>query len=318
MFKLLGGLLGKLFGGGAAAAAGGAAAGAATAAGGFSLGSTLASVVPGIIGSKLADRSARIERAQSIEDAKNKFLHLREAAELGGFNPETALLATGGGGFGAYASSAPPLASIELLTGAMRDFGQEVTGEAAQRRAFERHNLEVARLKLDEARTSLVVPRAPSAARGLGAGGFSLTPASTRSPATTAFVPPSFTGAKDLFSWLLQGDRETKEVPTSNIGGTIEIENPALGGKVHVLGDSGEPWGISEVIAAGAQAAPQVYFNHAYRFVGLPFEKHVWNPAIGAMRNFQPVPITRPQPKFVAPSTPSPSRQGFKSQHLKN
>lgn len=73
----------------------------------------------GLLAGLLGLFAANKARQQAKGDARRKFLDLRKAAELGGFNPLTALQATGGAGFGAYPSSAPPLASIELITGAV-------------------------------------------------------------------------------------------------------------------------------------------------------------------------------------------------------
>lgn len=93
----------------------------------------------------------------------------REAAEKYGFNPLTMLQygqpggALGGGG------GEPPLASIDLLTGGLDDLGSILSGDRERQRAADQLALDLAKLKLEQARSG-VVAVAPSAASGVGDG----------------------------------------------------------------------------------------------------------------------------------------------------
>lgn len=119
-------------------------------------------ILGGILG---ADKAAK-DRFQAKTDARNKFEDLRNAAIRGGFNPLTALEATGGAGYGAGSlpSSAPPLASIELLTSAFGGIEAEFNGEAGRARAANKLNMDLTQLKLDQARSGVASYAAPSAA----------------------------------------------------------------------------------------------------------------------------------------------------------
>lgn len=123
-----------------------------------------ASLLSGLFGNS----SAKKARARALEDEKQKFVRLREAAELGGFNPLTALQAAGAG-FGAnIPSGAPPLASIELVKNAITDFGSWATGAEAKEAARQELELDLAKIKLDQARHSAsraVAPQMPRLGR---------------------------------------------------------------------------------------------------------------------------------------------------------
>lgn len=63
------------------------------------LASTAASAV---VSAVTAKRSAQLARDAAAKERDNHFVNLRESARRGGFNPLTALRATGGGGYGQY------------------------------------------------------------------------------------------------------------------------------------------------------------------------------------------------------------------------
>jgi len=152
------------------------------------------SILGSLIGGAFSLFSASKQRSQAKEDAANKFIDLRASALAGGFNPLTALQATGGAGFGAYPSSAPPLASIEFLTGAADGIVDEVSGAADLRRATDRLNFDLAALKLDQARSGVVLPPPPSAVAAFGAsplGALPVTVAQSNVGVTDAGVDPS-------------------------------------------------------------------------------------------------------------------------------
>lgn len=112
----------------------------------------VAAAAPSLISGVLGIFGAKKKRKQSMSDAKKQFSRLREAAERGGFNPLTALQATGTGGFANLPSSAPPLASLDFIRDGLTGISDELTGEAAERRATDRFNRELAELQLEKAR----------------------------------------------------------------------------------------------------------------------------------------------------------------------
>ncbi len=121
-----------------------------------------------LLGAGLSIFGANKARKQARQDALNKFVDLRAAADAGGINVLTALGATGGQGFGAYGSSAPPLASVELLTGALGDYEDERNGTADLRRSTDRLNNDLAKIKLEQARSGVYAPPPPKAYAAAG------------------------------------------------------------------------------------------------------------------------------------------------------
>lgn len=217
----------------------------------------LGAMAPKLLGGIFSLFGASRARSQAKKDASNKFVDLRNAAIKGGFNPLTALEATGGSGFGAYPSSAPPLASVELLTGALEAGADELSGDAGRRRSADELNNDLAVLRLDQARSGVVAYRPPSAANSMG-GQPSLSGRVTPTVATTrgGFPPLGFGTA-------ITGPRPVQVQPVSNTGGVIQIENNITGGPVYIPGDGGEPWGWDELATALLVGAPQVVANIA-------------------------------------------------------
>lgn len=215
----------------------------------------IGAVAPSLIGGLFGMGAAKKARRQALYDARHKFEVLRDAAIRGGFNPLTALQATGGAGYGAFPSSAPPLASVELLTGALQGAADEITGEAAQRRAADRLNLELAQLRLDQARSGVVAYAPPSAAAGIGGGPSPL----GRSASVTA------TASGGTVAGVIFGDRPITEVPVSNTSGGMVVQNGLTAGEIVVPGDS-EPWGIDELLSVAVVGAPQIAWNWAREF----------------------------------------------------
>lgn len=96
-------------------------------------------------------------------------LGARRAAEKYGFNPLTLLQYGQPGGSLATASDVPPLASIEFIADAISGIEKEINGDAERQRQADQLNLELARLKLEQARSGVVVGP-PSAAQSAGQG----------------------------------------------------------------------------------------------------------------------------------------------------
>lgn len=94
----------------------------------------------------------------------------REASEKYGFNPLT-LLQYGSGGFGGSSDGgAPPLASVQMLTDGLQGLDDVVSGDAARRRAADQLNLDLAQLKLDQARSGVLAVTPHYARDGVGLG----------------------------------------------------------------------------------------------------------------------------------------------------
>ncbi|AYP28801.1 MAG: hypothetical protein [Microviridae sp.] len=102
----------------------------------------------GLFGRKSAKKAAARARAQALEDRRNQFSELRDAAHRGGFNPLSALQATGTGGFADLPSGvAPPLASADILRGITQDVGDYLTSEKEHNREAARRTEELAHIE---------------------------------------------------------------------------------------------------------------------------------------------------------------------------
>lgn len=92
----------------------------------------------------------------------------RDAAAAYGFNPLTLLQYGQPGGSMASSGGAPPLASIDLLTEGLSAFDPEAKAERDRQRQADELNLDLARLKLEQARSGVVLapPVAPGSLLG--------------------------------------------------------------------------------------------------------------------------------------------------------
>jgi hypothetical protein len=115
----------------------------------------------GLFGKKKKDPTPRDNLLSQAQGA-------REAGEKYGFNPLTMLQygqtagAMGGGG-------SPPLASNQLILGAIEDVADVASGEAARRRSAQDLEMDLAQIKLDQLRGG-VLAVAPSATSTVGSG----------------------------------------------------------------------------------------------------------------------------------------------------
>lgn len=125
----------------------------------------------GLFGNSEAKREGKAARAWELNQQEFGLLRMRHAAELAGFNPLTALNATGGGPSfpGGGGSSGPALASQAFLTGAMTDFSDVVSGEASRRRAANDLEIALQKVKLEALRSGVVQVK-PSATASVGSG----------------------------------------------------------------------------------------------------------------------------------------------------
>lgn len=111
----------------------------------------------GIFGKKPTPRSNVVSQAAGA----------REAAEKYGFNPLTMLQYGQPGGLAG--GGAPPLASVEFLTNGLNELSAELNGDNERQRQADQLNLDLAKLKLEQARAGVaIVPT--SAADGIGGG----------------------------------------------------------------------------------------------------------------------------------------------------
>lgn len=82
----------------------------------------------------------------------------REAADKYGFNPLTMLqYGQPGGAMGGGGGGPSPLASIQMLTDGLTGLDDVISGDAARRRAADQLNLDLAQLKLDQARSGVAL-----------------------------------------------------------------------------------------------------------------------------------------------------------------
>lgn len=110
-------------------------------------------LVSGLLGGRSARKAYARQRADMLEDRLNTGVHAVEAAERSGFNPLTMLGAMGATNLGVQmGDTAPPLASVQLMTNALEEGMSELTGEASQKRARNELELDLAKLKLERAK----------------------------------------------------------------------------------------------------------------------------------------------------------------------
>lgn len=208
-----------------------------------------ASLLSGLFGSS----SAKKARARALEDEKQKFVRLREAAELGGFNPLTAL-ENSGQTFGSnLPSGAPPLASIDMITNGIKELGNEFTGVNAQQRAREQLEYDLAKLKLDQARHSAaraVAPGLPQMGRQTHPGASSNAPLTVK-PGGGSLIDPT---------------RKLQTEPVKSFAGWYEEKNAGSGGTIYLPGNDGETEDILQLVTRVAIGGPQVAKNYAQKY----------------------------------------------------
>lgn len=108
-----------------------------------------ASIIGGIMKNKSRKDDYRRERRDAINDQINKLPRLRESAEKAGFNPLTALEATGGSGFGQTGVSHAPLTSTSMIVDGVKGLADVATGETAKRERRQEVQDRLAELQLE-------------------------------------------------------------------------------------------------------------------------------------------------------------------------
>lgn len=186
----------------------------------------------------------------------------REAAEKYGFNPLTMLQYGQPGGALAGGDGPAPLASIDMLTSGLTGLDDIISGDAARRRAADQLELDLAKLKLDQARSGVAaapgyILHRDNVADTMGG----LSPLG-RSNAT--FAQSNVRSAPAPFSMAnpIAPGRKKEVDPLTNSPGVFEIENSVTGGPITLPGD-GEPWGADEALTGLAFGGPQIVRNHS-------------------------------------------------------
>ncbi|QCS36981.1 hypothetical protein [Tortoise microvirus 38] len=215
--------------------------------------------IGGLFGGKKGDSAAKQVRDRSRG--------ARQAAERDGFNPLTML------GVAANATATPgtppPLASIDLIVGGLKAIDDERSGDADRRRAMEQHDLDLAKLKLDQARSGVLLPPPPIAS-GVGVG---VSPLGRRTGTQTGQAGAAFNGKLGGFGTPTKGPnnvapgREQDIDPVVNSPGVFEMENVLTGGKPVTIPGEGEPWGIDELLTGLIVGGPQALGNLGNRIL---------------------------------------------------
>lgn len=92
------------------------------------VGALAGAVLPSIIGGVSKKNSEKRQNEANVENTLLQLPRLRQSAEDAGFNPLTALMATGGQGFNVQTQHAP-LASAEVIQNTVQDVGNVLSGE---------------------------------------------------------------------------------------------------------------------------------------------------------------------------------------------
>lgn len=112
----------------------------------------LASAIAGpVIGGFFQNKANKENRSNEQRDKVNDLSLLVKGAKKAGFNPLTALLATGGRS-GHTSTQVAPLASTAVIQNAVQGISDVLTGEDEVRRNTNQANLELARLRVEKAR----------------------------------------------------------------------------------------------------------------------------------------------------------------------
>ncbi|AXH76271.1 MAG: hypothetical protein [Microviridae sp.] len=205
------------------------------------------------------ERALKMQREdQARIDAQEHgvdFSKLRDDALKAGFNPVTALGATGGQGYGlerpVLTSPFVPYAEAAGYFGdAIGAFGDSYMNQMNNDREFQ--------LRLSDAEHSWAAQA--NYAAGAGAGGpFGYVGGGGGGSAPQ--TPSGSTGFSDWFAGLLAAGREVLVSPLQDTPGFFYVSNPVLGGRVTIMGDNGEPWGWDEMASFAGQAGPQAVMN---------------------------------------------------------
>ena len=217
-------------------------------------GLSIASGLKGLFGSKKTEQPDI--RRNIMEQAQGA----RLAAAQQGFNPLTMLQygQPGGAGFNA-GGGAPALASIDAITSGLQGVDDILSGDQARRRQADQLEIDLAKLKLDQARSGVAVASVPRpAANSVGAGPSPIGRNTARvAQSNSRDATPNGFGPKP--AWAT--GRTLDVAPVTNSPGVFEIQNPWTNDKPITIPGEGEPWGLDELATAVTVGAPQVLRN---------------------------------------------------------
>lgn len=229
------------------------------------LGAIAGPVIGGLFQSK-ENKAARRAQKQPNDNLLSQAQGAREASAKYGFNPLTMMQYGQTGGTGNM-GALPPLASVDMISQAVRDVSDVVSGDAARRRQAQQLELDLARIKLDQARSGVMVyPQNTTDNVGIGLSPMGRATA-TYAQGTVQAAPPRMTTAKPSTSGAtanvnpIAPDRKKDVAELTNTSGVFEVQNKVTSGKPITLPGDSEPWGIDELATAVIVGAPQVFDN---------------------------------------------------------
>lgn len=180
----------------------------------------------------------------------------RAASVQHGFNPLTLLQAGAGSGFTQIPGSAPPLASVQAITDGLAGLDDEFSGDAARRRQADQLEIDLAKVRLDEAKRGVGIGQPGHWDRALPAPSAPLTGnrAATVVQPSARVVPAKFGAGVNPVA----PGRKDDIAPLVNSPGVFEVENQWTPfGPITIPGE-GEPWGIDELGTAVGVGVPQI------------------------------------------------------------
>lgn len=238
------------------------------------LGAIAGPIIGGLFQNK-ANKDARKAQPTPDRNLLDQAKGAREASAKYGFNPLTMMQYGQTGGAGGV-GPLPPLASVEMISSAIRDVSDVVSGDAARRRQQQQLELDLARLKVEQARSGVIIhPQNTVDNVGTGLSPLGRTtstyaqgtvrhvtpPMATPAPKAAAPKPPATSGATANAANPIAPDRKRDVAEMTNSPGVFEVQNKVTGGKPITIPGDGEPWGADEVVTAVVVGAPQVFHN---------------------------------------------------------
>lgn len=248
----------------------------------FGLLSGIGSVLGGL-GGLFGKKKSATPALNMLSQAKGA----REAAAQYGFNPLTMLQYGQPGGAMGGGGGASPLASIQMITDGLKDIDDITSGDAARRRAADQLNLDLAQLKLDQARSGVVATVPHYAVDGVGPGP---SPLGVR-PVTVAQTHGGSLGGSYARSGQTGSDGSTDGGlallgQSRGLSGKRSVAPNLLGDNLHEeTGDAGNPAKVPEV------PDPQVRGGHDYYLWGMRLESppNTTSPAVMEELGGEPV-----------------------------
>lgn len=192
----------------------------------------------GLFGSKKkkdpTPRENILSQAQGARDASDKY----------GFNPLTMLQYGQPGGAIVGGGGPAPLASIDLITGGLKDINDVVSGDAARRRAADQLEVDLAQVKIDQAKKQMALDHTRAAQMASSPLGRRAVTAHGAPHARIASPPMGRPVAKPTY---LGRDVDVEDVPST--AGVAVLDTPLLP-QAYVVPATGAD-GLDEMASAG-------------------------------------------------------------------